>query len=147
MKCTRNGNMDTDEFALGLLELRNSPRVEGQSPAQILFGHPIRSIIPVHKRAYAKEWQQSKTITEEKREKARKYAENRYNLTAKPLPEFKVGSYVNIQDPKTGRWIETGKICQRMDEYEVNHSAENIEHCNIENMCQIPPTAIDYALF
>ena len=112
MKCTKNGNMDTDEFALGLLELRNSPRVEGQSPAQILFGHPIRSIIPVHKRAYAKEWQQSKTITEEKREKARKYAENRYNLTAKPLPEFKVGSYVNIQDPKTGRWIETGKIVE-----------------------------------
>ena len=112
MKCTKNGNMDTDEFAMGLLELRNSPRVEGQSPAQILFGHPIRSNIPVHKRAYAEEWQQSKTVTAERREKARKYSEDKYNLTAKPLPELKVGNYINIQDPYTRRWTETGIIVE-----------------------------------
>ena len=57
IKCTKNGNLDTDEFAAALIELRNSPRLDGQSPAQTLFGHPIRSIIPTHRRSYAEEWQ------------------------------------------------------------------------------------------
>ena len=112
IKSTKNGNMDTDEFALGLLELRNAPRVDGQSPAQALFGHPIRSILPVHKRAYEEEWQRSKVQTKGKREEARKYAELKYNLAAKPLPEFKVGCYVNVQDYRTGRWTINGMIIE-----------------------------------
>ena len=112
IKCTENGNIDTDKFALGLLELRNTPKSDGQSPAQTLFGHPIRSILPVHKRAYEEEWQQSKTQTKERREQTRKYTEYRYNLTAKSLPQFKAGNHVNIQDHCTGRWIHTGVIVE-----------------------------------
>ncbi|XP_064106762.1 uncharacterized protein K02A2.6-like [Macrobrachium nipponense] len=47
---TGNGKLDEDEFARGLLELRNTPRAGGRSPAQILFGHPLRSKIPAHHR-------------------------------------------------------------------------------------------------
>ena len=112
MKCCRNGNMDTDAFALGLLELRNSPRADGKSPAQMLFGHPIRSILPVHRRAYEQEWQQSTSETEKKRKHVREYTEHRYNLSAKSLPEFKVGSHVNIQDHRTGRWSSTGVVIE-----------------------------------
>ena len=110
IKSTRNGNLDTDEFAAGLLEFRNSPREDGLSPAQVLFGHPIRSVIPVHRRAYEKEWQTSQDQYEEKRKDIRSKVESKYNLNAKSLSEFKIGSRVNIQNSKTGRWSKTGVI-------------------------------------
>ena len=112
IKCTKNGNMDTDEFALGLLELRNTPKQNGQSPAQMIFGHPIRSNIPVHKLAYQREWQKNESECQERREKYQRYAETRYNLNAKPLLEFKIGTHVNVQDDRTGRWTNTGTITE-----------------------------------
>ena len=112
IKCTLNGNLDTDEFASGLLELRNTPRVDGQSPAQVLFGRPIRSIIPIHKRSYAEEWQNCKKQSSEKRETVKKDSEKRYNQTARSLPEFTVGTRVNLQHHQTGRWSEAGTIIE-----------------------------------
>lgn len=112
IKCTKNGNLDTDKFAMGLLELRNSPREDGQSPAQVVFGHPIRSVVPVHRRAYEAEWQKSKVQCEEKRGEIRRRTEDRYNLASKSLPEFEVGSHVNVQDYHTGRWQTTGTIVE-----------------------------------
>ena len=57
MTTTRTGHLDEDDFARGLLELRNTPRAEGRSPAQVLFGHPMRSAVPAHHRSFALEWQ------------------------------------------------------------------------------------------
>lgn len=112
IKCTRNGNLDTDEFAAALLELRNSPRLDGQSPAQVLFGHPVRSIIPIHRRSYEEEWQKDQSECLEKRDYAKKKAELRYNESARSLPEFRLGTRVNLQDHKTGRWKVTGRVVE-----------------------------------
>ena len=112
IKSTVNGNLDTDQFAMGLLELRNSPRQDGRSPAQVLFGHPIRSILPIHRRAYESQWQQSKDQYKEKREEIKKFAEQKYNMHAKILPEFRAGTNVNVQDERTGRWTVTGIIVE-----------------------------------
>ena len=87
IKTTTNGNLDTDEFALGLLEIRNSPRSDGRSPAQVLFGHPIRSNVPAHKRAYEKEWQKDEDLCDEKKREIKEKVEMKYNTTAKSLPE------------------------------------------------------------
>ena len=38
-KTTTDGNLDTDEFGIALLEWRNTPRADGLSPAEMLFGH------------------------------------------------------------------------------------------------------------
>lgn len=38
--------MESDEFLQGLLEFRNTPRSDGRSPAQIVFGHAVRSRVP-----------------------------------------------------------------------------------------------------
>ena len=110
IKSTKNGNLDTDEFAQALLELRNTPRSDGLSPAQILFGHPIRSIVPVHPRAYQDKWQKDANYCKEKREVQKKNTERLYNRNAKPLQELSLGSNVTIQDHRTGRWTITGTI-------------------------------------
>ncbi|XP_037804767.1 uncharacterized protein LOC119599083 [Penaeus monodon] len=46
-----------EAFDRGLLELRNTPRQDGRSPEQILFGHPLRSCVPAHRSSFAPEWQ------------------------------------------------------------------------------------------
>ncbi|KAG0722709.1 hypothetical protein GWK47_043999 [Chionoecetes opilio] len=52
-----SGNIDCEELYRGLLELRNTPNLTGRSPAQILYGHPLRSCVPAHPQSYSKEWQ------------------------------------------------------------------------------------------
>ncbi|EFX62873.1 hypothetical protein DAPPUDRAFT_269522 [Daphnia pulex] len=55
-KISPSGDLDTEEFKLGLLEFRNTPRENGLSPAQMVFGHQLCSIVPAHRSAYATCW-------------------------------------------------------------------------------------------
>ena len=50
---SQGGTLDDEQLDRGLLELRNTPRADGRSPAQHLFGHPVRTPMPVHHRAFA----------------------------------------------------------------------------------------------
>jgi hypothetical protein len=54
-----DGDLDNEVFLRALVEWRNIPRYHGASPAQIVFGHPIRSLVPAHHRSFSAEWQQS----------------------------------------------------------------------------------------
>lgn len=110
LKATQNGNIDSDEFAKGLLELRNTPRGDGRSPAQVLFGHPLRSAVPAHHRAFAPEWQKLAAECDEKAEDLKAKTTDRYNMSAVPLTALKIGNYVDIQDHATRLWASTGVI-------------------------------------
>ena len=109
-KCNESGNLDTDSFAMGLLELRNTPREDGRSPAQIVFGHPLRSNIPIHHTAFAKEHQKAMDECDQKKAVLQEKSDARYNKTAKPLSSFSIGNHVNIQDHRTGLWNKNGTI-------------------------------------
>ncbi|XP_064122523.1 uncharacterized protein LOC135226743 [Macrobrachium nipponense] len=45
-KVAPSGNIDTEDFDRGLLEIRNTPNYAGRSPAQILYGQALRSCVP-----------------------------------------------------------------------------------------------------
>ena len=107
---TTNGHMDEDEFARGLLELRNTPRAEGRSPAQVLFGHPMRSCIPAHHRSFAPEWQRAANECDAKAEHLREQAKRHYDSSTRSLPHLRLGCHVDIQDHNNGRWDRTGVI-------------------------------------
>ncbi|XP_064089106.1 uncharacterized protein K02A2.6-like [Macrobrachium nipponense] len=110
MTTAKNGNLDADEFARGMLELRNTPRADGRSPAQVLFGHPLRSFIPTHRHSFAKEWQKKAEECDVKAEYLRSQAKHRYDSTARPLSHLKMGSYVDVQDHTTGLWNRPGAV-------------------------------------
>ena len=110
MTTTKNGRLDEDEFASGLLELRNTPRADGRSPAQVLFGHPLRSSIPAHHRSFAAEWQQAAEECDARAEHLRTKEKEHHDATARPLPGLNIGTYVNVQDHVTKRWDKLGVI-------------------------------------
>ena len=39
-----SGRLDNEQLDRGLLELRHAPRADGRSPAQVVFGHPLRPV-------------------------------------------------------------------------------------------------------
>ena len=52
------------------------------SPVQIVFGHPIRSLIPAHHRSYSYEWQQSMETMDRIAAQQRQKAIDRYDVKA-----------------------------------------------------------------
>ena len=104
------GNTDCDEFARGLLEIRNTPRSDGRSPAQVLYGHPVRSAVPVHYRAFDQAWQKAAEDCDRRGEEMKEAAREAYDESARPLRPLRVGAYVSLQDPATGLWDRTGQV-------------------------------------
>ncbi|XP_045118183.1 uncharacterized protein K02A2.6-like [Portunus trituberculatus] len=107
---TERGHLDSDAFARGLLEYRNTPRAEGRSPAQILFGHPMRSTVPAHHRSYAPEWQRAADECDLRAERLRNQAKQRHDTTARELLRLHLGGYVDVQDHVSGQWNKVGVI-------------------------------------
>ncbi|XP_037804768.1 uncharacterized protein K02A2.6-like [Penaeus monodon] len=75
-----------EAFDRGLLELRNTPRQDGRSPEQILFGHPLRSCVPAHRSSFAPEWQAKAEDCDR-----RAAAKALYDSHAKPLQPLQSG--------------------------------------------------------
>ena len=109
-KTSRNGNVkDSDDFAKGLLELRNTPRADGLSPAQILLGRPLRSCVPAHKSAFQPTWH-TMARDYDKRHALKESAVHHYNRQAKPLSQLNIGDHVRIQDHRSKRWELPGTV-------------------------------------
>ena len=110
MKVAPSGNLDCEAFDRGLLELRNTPNHTGRSPSQVLYGHPLRSCVPAHAKAFQEQWQ-SRAESCDRRAATRLHdATTRYDAHAKPLLPLPLGSVARIQDPITKRWDKVGTI-------------------------------------
>ncbi|XP_064106961.1 uncharacterized protein LOC135215937 [Macrobrachium nipponense] len=113
IKTAPSGNIDCEAFDRGLLELRNTPNPAGRSPAQILYGHPLRTCVPAHPRSFTEEWQ-TKTEDYDRRTAAQTdQAMSLYNSHARPLPKLTIGQRVRIQDSTTLRWDKVGIVMGR----------------------------------
>ena len=110
MKTCHGGDINSDQFCEGLLELRNTPRSDGRSPAQVVFGHPIRSTLPVSRRSFAPEWQAAAADCDARAAEIQNATESYYNLRSKSLPPLKIGTQVRLQDPVSKKWDRVGTI-------------------------------------
>ena len=141
-KTACNGNVkDSDEFAKGLLELRNTPRVNGLSPAQILFGRSLRSCVPAHKSAFKPTWHDM-AREYDRHHAIQESAVHHYNTRAKSLSQLAVGDNVRIQDPRSKRWELTGIIVsvEPHRSYLIKTPSGRVYHRNRRFIRLIPST-------
>ena len=97
----KTGNdIKSKHFLDGIAQIRNSPREDGLSPCQVVFGRAIRTIIPTLTEALG---------TNECVEKARKVKEKldsmrkmRYDKRSKTLKVLNPGTEVWVQNVDTG---------------------------------------------
>ncbi|CAL8135979.1 unnamed protein product [Orchesella dallaii] len=109
-KTSHNGDLSNEAFQLGLMELRNTPRADGRSPAELVFGYPIRTQLPLHRARFAREWRTQMVEADQRARKLKEKAISYYNATAKPLSRLRRGEIVRIQDPCGKEWNRIGEI-------------------------------------
>ena len=113
MKTTKDGNLHSDDFQDGLLEWRNTPGKHGLSPAQIVYGQPMRTALPIHKSAFLKKWQVKEEEYREKKRKNMKKQKEHHDRTAKPMKRLCEGDQVRVQDPVDKTWSRTAVIIKK----------------------------------
>ena len=109
-KASRSQNCaNLEAFAQGMLEFRNSPRENELSPAEMVFGHQLQSIVPAHRSSFATQWQKVIEATGRQAELdgAIKF---RYDEHARPFGPLSVGTAVRVRDPKSKLWDKVGVI-------------------------------------
>ncbi|XP_050710137.1 uncharacterized protein LOC126994907 [Eriocheir sinensis] len=98
MKVAPTGNIDCEDFDRGLLEVRNTPNRSGRSPAQILYGHPLRTCVPAHHASFRAEWQAEAEECDRRAAQQTEQAIQRYNQHARQPPLLLVNQRVRVQD-------------------------------------------------
>ena len=104
--------LDQELWVQGVLQHRNTPGPSGRSPAEILYGRPVRDLVPAHRRNFAAEWQTSADAADAAAARRQERVEARYNSRATDLPVLQVGARVAVQDQDTKRWDRYGQITE-----------------------------------
>ena len=106
----KNGYLNNDEFYSGLLEFRNTPNNTGLSPAAIVFGKNLRSLVPAHHRYFDDKWKEIIKKLDYKLLQDKHKSAEYYNRTAKNASPISIESQVRIQNPREKVWDSVGVV-------------------------------------
>ena len=109
-----NGTLDTDEVSRALLQYLNTPlRGLQESPAQIIYGRPVRDTMP--QGPGHEGWHYLNTHRELGQAQLKAQLKERYDAHTKNLPPLRNGDVVVVQimeGPKPLRWDRTARVVE-----------------------------------
>ena len=120
-----HGELNVDAFQRAILQHRNTPDPGTKlSPAQCIFGRPIRDFIPILPARYKPHstWEDTLAMREQALRNRHMKAAEKWTEHTKRLPPLKVGDKVRIQN-QTGqhpnKWDKTGTVVEvkQFDQY------------------------------
>ncbi len=103
-----------ERFFKALLEYRNTPRKDGLSPAQRLFGRPTRTKLPAHPVIYKKDIRDKIREADRLTVKLRERAKDQQDSRTRKLEQLKPGTVVRVQHHLTRRWDLIGTVMEVM---------------------------------
>ena len=131
----KTGGKLNAEFRQALFEWRNSPRTDGYSPAQMVFGRRQRSSLPTLPNALEPI---DKQDAAQRREQTRNKSQARQEAS-RELPPLKVGQKVRVQNHNSNQWNLIGQVIKQRE-----HGRSYAIHMEggktyIRNRCLIRP--------
>ena len=148
-----NGEIDSDRYVQAILQFRNTPESDsGLSPSEVLFGHPLRDVLPIPPRTQIFDnpsirplW---KDIWEQKEDSLRtRFGKQVESLSEKTrnLQPLAVGDVCRVQN-QTGhhptKWDRTGIVVQinDNDQYIIKmHGSNRVTSRNRKFLRKIQP--------
>ena len=112
LKKIGTNSIDSASFMEFLMEYRNTPRSEGRSPNQVVFGRNLRTLLPSHSKSLnGTDNVEAEDGRRKKETLAQKTKEN-YDRQNKLLQGLQGRDKVIVQDPTTKKWSHRGVIIQ-----------------------------------
>ena len=105
-------DINSKQFLDGIAQIRNTPRADGISPCQVVFGRSIRTMLPTLSEALG-----TNEFVESARRIRGAFASEqkiRFNQHAKDLNILAPGTPIWIQSNDTNRWDEKGVILDQV---------------------------------
>jgi hypothetical protein len=126
-KISSHGDITSDEFARGMLKFRNTLRENGKSPAEMVFGHSLWSIIPAHRTAYATHWR-SAMEGRDRQTAIDAEVKFRYDEHARSLAPLSLGTHERVREPKTKLWDKVGVVVSigRYQSYRIKFASRSV---------------------
>ena len=125
-----NHDIGSKEFLDGIIQIRNSPRADGLSPCQVVFGRSVRTLIPTLTESLGtNEYVELARKVRKKLDQKQKYL---YDRSAKKLRPLDIGTKVWVQHPETKKWDSTATILSRIRKrtYQIQMEDGKITHRN-----------------
>jgi hypothetical protein len=104
--------LNWDLFAESVLLYCNTPRHNGFSPSELLFGHMIKDTLPAHRRSFTQQQQSKCDEIEIKAAEKRDKMDTNYNRSSNDLPILPVGTPIVLQDTRSKKWDKYGVVVE-----------------------------------